>query len=130
MSLRFLLLGLGVVLAARPVAAQPTVVLAEPPSAARVATAPLRAVYSDELVPGPDGDVDAHIRNLSSTLWHPAGTCQMGTGDAAVVDPDLRVRGIDGLRVADASVMPRVTSGNTLAACYMIAEKTADLLMA
>ena len=82
-----------------------------------------------ELSPGPDGDVEAYIRAMSSTLWHPAGTCKMGHDETAVVDEHLRVHGIDGLRVADASIMPVVTSGNTNAATIMIGEKTADLML-
>jgi choline dehydrogenase len=96
----------------------------------RIADSP---AFSDlnggELVPGRDGDVEQHARNMCSTLWHPAGTCQMGTGSEAVVDPELRVKGVSGLRVVDASVMPIVTSGNTLAGCYMIAEKAADFIL-
>ena len=81
-----------------------------------------------ELVPGP-GNPDGFIRTQSSTLWHPAGTCKMGNDDQAVVDAQLRVRGVSGLRVADASVMPVVTSGNTVAACFMIGEKLADMML-
>jgi choline dehydrogenase len=81
-----------------------------------------------ELAPGP-GDPEGFIRTQSSTLWHPAGTCRMGQDARAVVDPQLRVRGIEGLRVADASVMPTVTSGNTVAACFMIGEKAADMIL-
>jgi choline dehydrogenase len=85
-----------------------------------------------EIVPG---NVDAaglegFIRSQASTLWHPAGTCKMGQDEQAVVDPQLRVRGVEGLRVADASVMPTVTSGNTVAACFMIGAKAADLILA
>ena len=58
-----------------------------------------------------------------------AGTCKMGHDRAAVVDPRLRFRGVDGVRVADASVMPIVTSGNTVAACFMIGEKAADMIL-
>ena len=82
-----------------------------------------------ELVPGPDADIAAYARAAGSTLWHPAGTCKIGHDRMAVVDPQLRVRGIDGLRVADASVMPTVTSGNTVAGCFMIGEKVADMIL-
>lgn len=91
-----------------------------------VAFAPLNG---GELAPGP-GDPDGFIRTQSSTLWHPAGTCRMGQDAHAVVDARLRVRGIAGLRVADASVMPTVTSGNTVASCFMIGERAAEMLLA
>jgi len=81
-----------------------------------------------ELAPG-DGDLEGFIRSQSSTLWHPAGTCKIGRDAQAVVDPQLRVYGVEGLRVADASVMPTVTSGNTVAACFMIGEKAADMIL-
>jgi len=82
-----------------------------------------------EILPGPDTDLEQFIRTQTSTLWHPVGTCKMGHDRTAVVDAYLRVYGITGLRVADASVMPTIVSGNTLAACYMIGEKTADMLL-
>ena len=82
-----------------------------------------------ELVPGPDADLVAFIRAQSSTLWHPAGTCKIGYDARAVVDSALRVYGVQGLRVADASVMPTVTSGNTVAACFLIGEKAADMIL-
>ena len=68
-------------------------------------------------------------RGRGSTLWHPAGTCKLGHDRAAVVDPQLRVRGVEGVRVADASVMPTVTSGNTVAACFMIGEKAGAMIL-
>ena len=73
-------------------------------------------------------DVEAHIRVATQALYHPAGTCAMGPGADAVVDSELRVHGIDGLRVADASVMPNVIRGNTNAPAIMIGERAADLI--
>lgn len=86
-----------------------------------------------EVSPGPEaqseGALDAFIRQTVGTLFHPVGTCSMGTGLEAVVDPaSLRVHGVDDLRVIDASVMPTIVSANTLAATYCIAEKGADLI--
>jgi choline dehydrogenase len=83
--------------------------------------------------PGPevasDGAIEAFIRPTVGTLFHPVGTCSMGTGPDAVVDPaTLRVHGLEGLRVIDASVMPAIVSANTMAATYCIAEKGADLI--
>ena len=75
-----------------------------------------------------DGSLELSIRASSVCVWHPVGTCRMGVGDDAVVDPSLRVHGIRGLRVVDASVMPQITSGNTNAPTIMIAEKAADLI--
>jgi choline dehydrogenase len=71
-----------------------------------------------------------HCRKSALSLLHAAGTCRMGVGEDAVVDPQLRVHGIDRLRVIDASIMPTIVSGNTNAATVMIAEKGADLLLA
>ncbi|MCH2082479.1 MAG: GMC family oxidoreductase N-terminal domain-containing protein [Saprospiraceae bacterium] len=82
-----------------------------------------------EIVPGLDADIESFIRDSCSTIWHPAGTCRMGKDDHSVVDPRLRVHGIAGLRVADASVMPTVISGNTVAACFMIGAKAADMIL-
>lgn len=73
-------------------------------------------------------DVRAFIASALTTTWHPGGTCKMGRGEGAVVDPQLRVHGLDGLRVADASIMPELPSGNINAACIMVGEKCADLL--
>ena len=75
-----------------------------------------------------DEEIVEHIRTWTQTLYHPTSTCAMGSGEDAVVDPDLKVRGISGLRVADASVMPAVTRGNTNAPTIMIGEKAADLI--
>ncbi|MFD1523193.1 GMC oxidoreductase [Pseudonocardia yunnanensis] len=75
-----------------------------------------------------DTELTAHIRRWTQTVYHPTGTCAMGTHDDAVVDPALRVRGVDGLRVIDASTMPASPHGNTNAPTIMIAEKAADLI--
>ena len=65
---------------------------------------------------------------MASTVWHPAGTCKMGRDPDAVVDDQLRVHGVEGLRIVDASVMPKLVNGNPNAAVMMIAEKAADLI--
>jgi choline dehydrogenase len=94
---------------------------------------PLRG---DELEPGPaaasDADLERFVRRAADTIYHGAGTCRMGPASEplAVVDPALRVRGVQGLRVADASVMPEVVNATTHAAAVMIGEKAADLLRA
>jgi choline dehydrogenase len=85
-----------------------------------------------EVHPGPDarsGDtLRAYLRTALQTYHHPVGTCRIGDDDTAVLDTELRVRGISGLRVADASVMPSIVSGNTMASVYGIAERAASLL--
>jgi choline dehydrogenase len=75
-----------------------------------------------------DDEMVEHVRTWAQTLYHPTSTCAMGAGEDAVVDPQLRVRGVDGLRVVDASVMPAVPRGNTNAPTIMIGEKAADLI--
>jgi choline dehydrogenase len=78
--------------------------------------------------PVDDAEVEALVRAFSETLYHPVGTCRMGLDDSSVVDPELRVRGVAGLRVVDASVIPRIIRGHTNAPTMMIAERAADLI--
>lgn len=102
-------------------------------SRAIYAQSPLRELIARENIPGAelqsDGDLAEHIRRRATHRAHPAGSCRMGTGDDAVVDAELRVRGIGGLRVADASIMPALPRGNPNLACMMIGEKAADLIL-
>lgn len=97
-------------------------------------TKPIRGLLSRELGPGAEVHTDADICNYvrdraSFTIFHPVGTCKMGTDALAVVDPNLTVHGLDGLRVVDASVMPTLIGGNTNAPTIMIAEKAAELIL-
>jgi choline dehydrogenase len=112
-DLRTLLAGLRL---ARQIAAQPG----------------LAAHAGAELLPGADrtsdADLTALVEEFAETLYHPVGTCRMGDDEAAVVDPALRVRGVERLRVVDASVMPRIIGGHTHAPTVMIAERAADLI--
>jgi choline dehydrogenase len=75
-----------------------------------------------------DAEIVEHLRRHTQTLYHPVGTCAMGTGEQSVVNPDLQVRGVEGLRVVDASVMPMAPRGNTNAPTIMIGERAADLI--
>lgn len=97
-----------------------------------LASSHMQPFIASEYVPGPGITTDEQLldyaRNNGGTVFHPTSTCKMGTDGMAVVDPELRVRGVDGLRVVDASVMPTVVSGNTNAATIMIAEKASDLV--
>jgi len=97
-------------------------------------TAAMQKFVSAEFLPGPeaqsDDDLLDHIRQTAGTTYHPTSTCMMGAHEQAVVDTSLRVHGIEGLRVVDASIMPTVVSGNTNAATIMIAEKAADTILA
>lgn len=97
------------------------------------ATPPLAQDVGDEVRPGRDVADDAalrgYLRDTADSLFHAVGTCAMGADAASVTTPDLRVRGVEGLRVVDASVMPLVPSGNTTAAVLMIAERAADMLL-
>jgi choline dehydrogenase len=101
--------------------------------ARRVFEAPALAPFVDTpRAPGPDvrtdAEVERYIRQTAHSVWHPVGTCRMGTDDLAVVDPSLRVRGLAALRVVDASVMPVIVRGHTNSPTIMIAEKAADLI--
>jgi choline dehydrogenase len=97
------------------------------------ATAPQSELVAREIAPGTnidsDAELNAYIRAAGGVTQHPVGTCAMGTGEGAVVDTDLRVRGMQGLRVIDASVMPTVPGGNINATVIMIAEKAADHML-
>lgn len=92
------------------------------------AASPLRDMVEKEIAPGSGADLDDFIRNNLKITQHPSGTCRMGEDPGAVVDSDLRVKGISGLRVVDASVMPTVPGANINAAVIMVAERAADLI--
>ncbi len=101
--------------------------------ARRIMTARALARFTpEEILPGPayqsDDDLVEQAGNIGTTIFHPVGTCKMGNDAAAVVAPDLKVRGLDRLRVVDASIMPRIVSGNTASPVVMIAEKAADMI--
>jgi choline dehydrogenase len=85
-----------------------------------------------ELAPGEgvqtDDEIDAYVRERAESAYHPSCTCKMGDDPMAVVDPETRVRGVNGLRVVDSSIMPSITTGNLNAPTIMIAEKAADVI--
>ena len=100
-----------------------------------VQQAPLSALVTEEFSPGSkvgheaDADILNWARDTATTIYHPTGTCKMGQDDMSVVDAQLKVHGIEGLRVADASIMPIITSGNTNAPAIMIGEKVAAMIL-
>ena len=95
----------------------------------------MASVITEEYTPGPslsDDDYDGILnwaRDNSTTIYHPTGTCKMGSDTMAVVDERLRVRGVEGLRIADCSIMPVIVSGNTNAPAMMIGEKCSDMVL-
>ena len=99
-----------------------------------MATSPLKEMTGEEIAPGAhlqtDDEILEWVRNNAETTYHPVGTCKMGADPMAVVDNELKVHGLQGLRVADASIMPTLTSGNTNAPCIMIGEKCAEMVLA
>ncbi len=103
--------------------------------ARKIMTAKALAKYRpEEWLPGLDFDSDEALLqkagDIATTIFHPVGTCKMGVDDKAVVSPDLKLHGMGGLRVVDASVMPRIVSGNTASPVIMIAEKAVDMIRA
>ncbi len=97
------------------------------------ATQPAAGLVSREVIPGDaaqtDAEIDAFVRSRIGTAMHPTSTCAMGTGAEAVLDAELRVHGLSGLRVADCSSMPAIPGGNTNVPAVMLAEKAADLIL-
>jgi choline dehydrogenase len=101
----------------------------------RIMTAPsMQGIATDEIAPGVNIQSDSElldwVKNNAETTYHPVGTCKMGSDPMAVVDDQLRVHGMEGLRVADASIMPTLTSGNTNAPSIMIGEKASRMMLA
>jgi choline dehydrogenase len=112
---------------------QQTMVAAMKLSRKIMATPTMKALITEEFLPGQgvqsDEDLLQHLRDYAGTIYHPVGTCKMGSDTLAVVDERLRVHGVEGLRVADASIMPTLVSGNTNAPAIMIGEKAADMML-
>jgi choline dehydrogenase len=100
--------------------------IGENPALARFKTADLSPLERDL---ADDEAIDAWVRQGANTIFHPVGTCRMGADGDAVVDAELKVRGVGGLRIADASVMPLIVGGNTSAPTMMIGEKAADMML-
>jgi choline dehydrogenase len=101
----------------------------------RIMAAPaMREIVKDEISPGvnveSDDELLGWVKKNAETTYHPVGTCKMGRDPMAVVDDQLRVHGMEGLRIADASIMPTLTSGNTNAPSIMIGEKASRMIMA
>ena len=88
---------------------------------------------AEEMLPDPKATSDEQLldqaRSIANTIYHPTSTCRMGADEAAVLDPQLRVKGVRSLRVVDASIMPEITSGNTNAPTIMIAERASDMII-
>jgi choline dehydrogenase len=95
-------------------------------------SAPLRPFTGREVAPGSinGAELDRYFRDGLVTFWHQCGTAKMGRDATSVVDGKLKVYGVDGLRIADASILPRVTTGNTMAPCVVIGERAAEELLA
>ena len=95
-------------------------------------SAPLRPFVKREVMPGnlKGPELEKFVRDAATTYWHETGTAKMGRDSMAVVDSNLKVYGIDNLRIADGSIMPRVTTGNTMAPCVVIGERAAEVLKA
>jgi choline dehydrogenase len=93
----------------------------------------LRPYSPTEILPGPVHETDADLLreagNIATTIFHPVGTCKMGNDERAVVDTRLKVHGMEGLRVVDASIMPKIVSGNTASPVIMIAERAAEMIL-
>ncbi|HXC57698.1 MAG TPA: GMC oxidoreductase, partial [Steroidobacteraceae bacterium] len=96
------------------------------------AAPPFARYHAREALPGSavqdDAALTAYLRRAAGTAHHPVGTCRMGVDEMAVVDPELRVRGVSSLRVVDASIFPSIVGGNTNAPVVMVAERAADLI--
>ena len=94
----------------------------------------LRPYAPEEWLPGRESETDTELAakagDIATTIFHPVGTCRMGSSKEAVVDPELKVHGVSGLRIVDASIMPRIVSGNTASPVIMIAERASDLIRA